>query len=1124
MTPVTAVHQFHSGTAFGDAVTNQMLDLQARLRSLGHESEVFAEHVAPELVDRVRSIRTYPGAPDELLIVHHSIGHHAFDDVIDLANPIVTIYHNVTPERYFEDAVVRSFIRLGRDQLRYLARRSLFGVAVSNFNRAEMLAAGFERVDVLPVRTDYGEFAEAGLATDPAGHDWLYVGRVVANKCQHLLVEAFAAFQQTFDPMARLHLVGDVSEARYVARVEATAERLGVSDKVVLTGKVSERGLRAAFAGAGVFVSLSEHEGFGVPILEAMASRVPVVAYGSTAVPETMGGAGIVLRTQDAATVAATVQAVFGDGALRDRLVRRQSERVAQVGRFDVGHALRRLVARAEGDVPPLEVQVQGPFETSYSLATMNRRLAEGLDRSPDLAVSIYATEGPGDYVPRDEDLDRHPAAAALYRRSASVPYPDVVVRQMWPPRVHDSPGAVTCQYFGWEESRIPTWMADDFNAHLDGIGAMSRFVADVLRDSGVDVPVTVVGNGVDRPDPDATVDAPELADRLGFTFLHVSSAFPRKGVDVLLEAYFAAFSGADDVSLVLKTFPNPHNEVGPMLGRLRAGHGDPPDVRWIDRDLEESEIHGLYNLADALVHPARGEGFGLPVAEAMLAGIPVISVAYSGLADFVSEETALTVPFTVGPARTHFDIPRSEWAEPDPAALAAAMVRLAADPTAPDIVDRVARARELVATEYTWEAATGRWEAFLAELVDASEPVDVAMVSTWNSRCGIAENTRYLVERAADGVTFDLFADRGAELIDPAADAGVVRTWHDRWNPDLGELEAALLASDADVVHIQFNFGFFEFGHLAEVIERELDRRAVVLTLHRTLDYDDRGTLLTLRQIRSTLARADALIVHQASDADYLAEMGLVDNVHLVPLGAAAAPDTTPEDVRRALGLGDRPVVGTFGFLLPHKGTRDLVEAVDVLRGQFPDVLLLALCARYPHVESKEYEESIRALVAERGLEDHLVLLTDYLPDETARVLLAASDAIVLPYHDTGESSSAALRFVLPLGRAVVVTDQRLFDDASDSLLVVRSNDVAGIADGVRRVLEDTDLRRDLAHRARRRSNGFRWERVTAEHRRIYVAARRSARARLAPAGHDDGPAGADEYPLAPAPAAAGG
>ena len=113
----TAVHQFHSGTALGDAITNQMLRLQQLLQEMGYHSEIFAEHVAPELQHRIHSIFGYLGSDSELLVVHHSIGYDAFDDVIGLPNEIVTIYHNVTPERYFADPHVKRFIRLGREQL-----------------------------------------------------------------------------------------------------------------------------------------------------------------------------------------------------------------------------------------------------------------------------------------------------------------------------------------------------------------------------------------------------------------------------------------------------------------------------------------------------------------------------------------------------------------------------------------------------------------------------------------------------------------------------------------------------------------------------------------------------------------------------------------------------------------------------------------------------------------------------------------------------------------------------------------------------------------------------------------------------------------------------------------------
>lgn len=613
MTQYDAVHQFHSGTALGDAITNQMLHLQQILRQMGYESEIFAQHIPPGLHDRVRSIDGYRGADADLLLLHHSIGHDLFDDVIGLPNNIVAVYHNVTPERYFEDTSVRHYIRLGREQLALLARRALFGIADSNFNRREMLAAGFRRVDVLPVRVDFSDFIKREMPRERPSNDWLYVGRLVGNKCQHELVAAFALFNRTFNRESRLVLVGDTSDGRYVSLVEEEAKRFDIERRVLLLGKISDSQLVSAFAGAGAFVSMSEHEGFGVPILEAMAAGLPVVAYGAAAIPETMGGAGVLLRSKDPAVVAATVQALQSDPDLRSRLVDRQFERVDQVSRFDAVGLLQRVIDRASGRRPPVEIQVQGPFETSYSLAVLNRKLSLALDRAPETGVSIYATEGPGDYQPKIEDLKRFPEAAELFEHAKGIPFPDIVIRQMYPPRVIDTPGAITCEYFGWEESRIPEAMVRDFNRYLDGVGVMSTFVRDVLRDSGVDIPIRVVGVGVDAPDPTARTDAPELADLRSFTFLHISSAFPRKGVDLLLEAYFGAFDGQSDVSLILKTFANPHNEVEQILERLRSKHPNPPDVRWIDRDFDDQQIDALYNLSDCYVHPTARGGIRTP-------------------------------------------------------------------------------------------------------------------------------------------------------------------------------------------------------------------------------------------------------------------------------------------------------------------------------------------------------------------------------------------------------------------------------------------------------------------------------------------------------------------------------
>jgi glycosyltransferase involved in cell wall biosynthesis len=154
-------------------------------------------------------------------------------------------------------------------------------------------------------------------------------------------------------------------------------------------------------------------------------------------------------------------------------------------------------------------------------------------------------------------------------------------------------------------------------------------------------------------------------------------------------------------------------------------------------------------------------------------------------------------------------------------------------------------------------------------------------------------------------------------------------------------------------------------------------------------------------------------------------------------------------------------------------------------------------LCARHPDPRSLAYEEIVRAEIGTRRLEDNVILITDYLPDTTAQAMLRATDAIVLPYRETAESSSAALRFVLPLQRPVIATDLAIFADARDALLIVDPTNPTGIGDAVRRVLMDDRLQEDLAARAEIAARRFRVQRVVADHREIYAAARTAYRRR---------------------------
>ncbi|HET7041487.1 MAG TPA: glycosyltransferase family 4 protein, partial [Gemmatimonadales bacterium] len=322
-------------------------------------------------------------------------------------------------------------------------------------------------------------------------------------------------------------------------------------------------------------------------------------------------------------------------------------------------------------------------------------------------------------------------------KKGATAP---VVVRDLYPPRVADMDGRTNLLYFAWEESQVPGAWVDGFNRHLDGLCVLSRFVKKALMDSGVSVPITVGGCGIDqvmRPEREAY----EGPLGKGFRFLHVSSTFPRKGIDALLKAYLSEFSASDDVTLIIKTFPNPHNTTPAQVAEARARPGC-PEIVLINEDLTPGQLVDLYRRCHALVVPTRGEGFGLPFAEAMYFGLPVICTGFGGHLDFCTPETARLVDYAFARAQSHMGQYGSVWADPDVGDLARAMREVMTRPL--EAKARAKRAKEVVERELRWDDCARRLEDTVEALsrvkpLRRGQPLRVAWMSSWNRRCGIA-------------------------------------------------------------------------------------------------------------------------------------------------------------------------------------------------------------------------------------------------------------------------------------------------------------------------------------------------------------------------------------------------
>jgi glycosyltransferase involved in cell wall biosynthesis len=389
------------------------------------------------------------------------------------------------------------------------------------------------------------------------------------------------------------------------------------------------------------------------------------------------------------------------------------------------GGSMRDVSGYADVFAPPapakeenLILRVEGPFDSTYSLAVVNTGLALALADLPDVTCALNVA--PGDQVaPAGLSMLKNPRVAKLWKDANRSGRADAVIRNCYPPLPEDMDANGRYLYFFWEDSLIPRDWADRFNGHLTGVLAPTRHVERVLRDSGVVVPIAVVPCGLDAQAFAPDVLPTAIPSEAGFRFLHIGSGFPRKGVDVLLDAFFAEFSAKDDVCLVVKTFPNVHNDTDAYLASLRAEHPAGPEVVHIDQDVRDYQYYGLYRSADCFVSATRCEGFGLPMAEAMAAGIPVIVTDYSGHTDFCDDSTAFMVEATLVETRSHFRVPGAMWAEPSAQSLRGHMRYVFENRDGSEVGSRVSRARQR-ATELTWQNSAEAALAFIRSTLES--------------------------------------------------------------------------------------------------------------------------------------------------------------------------------------------------------------------------------------------------------------------------------------------------------------------------------------------------------------------------------------------------------------------
>ncbi len=338
----------HKGDAIGDSARR----VRTMLRELGHVSELYALTADDDLKDDVRAFADPSAHRGDVTIFHYALPSPMTAAFGALGRGRVLQYHNVTPAKFFApyDAALFRLASIGRAELATLAHHTDLALGDSEYNRLELETLGFERTGVFPIAVD------ASRVTQPAERpaldeilddglvNFLFVGRIAPNKKIEDHIKLAEVYKRYVDAYYRFIFVGryDVVPQYYSTIRALMSEYRLLNDRFVFTGPVSDEELAVYYRHAAVYISMSEHEGFCVPLVEAMAADVPVLAYAAGAVPDTLGGAGVQFAPKDLEVAAELLGALAFDDDLRNRVIAGQRRRLTD---FDDAHIRRDLAA-----------------------------------------------------------------------------------------------------------------------------------------------------------------------------------------------------------------------------------------------------------------------------------------------------------------------------------------------------------------------------------------------------------------------------------------------------------------------------------------------------------------------------------------------------------------------------------------------------------------------------------------------------------------------------------------------------------------------------------------------------------------------------------------------------------
>ena len=334
------VIQLLTTLTYGDAVGNDSLALDEVLKKAGYKTGIYAERIGNRIpAGTARSLSRRPRIkPDDVIIYHFSTGTGLNFRLPELVGRKLMIYHNVTPGEFFSGYSVASWnlCRYGIEGVKFLADKVDYCLADSSFNKQNLEDFGYKcKIDVLPILIPFDDYRkEPNRAViekykDEGYTNILFTGRIAPNKCHEDIIAAFYKYHTLYNSKSRLFLVGNFAGMeKYYNELKHYAEQLGIENEVIFNGHIGFDEILAYYHLADLFLCMSEHEGFCVPLVESMFFDVPVVAYDSTAIAGTLGGSGFLLKEKNPAETAGAIDYILKREEVKKTILEGQRERL----------------------------------------------------------------------------------------------------------------------------------------------------------------------------------------------------------------------------------------------------------------------------------------------------------------------------------------------------------------------------------------------------------------------------------------------------------------------------------------------------------------------------------------------------------------------------------------------------------------------------------------------------------------------------------------------------------------------------------------------------------------------------------------------------------------------------